>query len=282
MATGAAEFADKTIMDGVHIADYWSTKTIDATESHLVFGNVVDRSWEADAKVGKTIKRGSIGNLAARAKSENTAITYETVAETATTITLNKIYYAAFAVEEVVDVQSHVNLAGKYQDKMGYAIAKQIDDDLADLVSGLSQTVGTLGTNFTDDNLLRAIQYLDDADAPQNDRALVISPAEHANLMKLDKYTSVDYVPFRPVDKGKVPHLYGIPVMVTTNLNKPSANQADCALLHREALACVIQRKPKFYSFMDIDYLATKYALSVIYGVGEVRDPFGVWVKAAS
>src|SRR5499427_1152664 len=93
-ATGN-EFVDKTIADGVFSPDIWSKQVLRATESNLVFAKCVNRGYEDDASVGKSVKVASIGNVAARAKTENTAIVYETVAETATTITLDRTVMGA-------------------------------------------------------------------------------------------------------------------------------------------------------------------------------------------
>ena len=150
MAVGATEFIDKTIADGVFSPDVWAKQVLRATERKLVFARLVNRAFEDDASVGKTVKVASIGELAARAKAENTAITYETVAETATTITLNVWTYAAIGIEDIVQVQSNINLRNEYQRKIGYALAKDVDTALATNVTGASQTVGTLGVHFTD------------------------------------------------------------------------------------------------------------------------------------
>src|SRR5215467_1951261 len=90
MATGATAFVGKTIADGIFSPDIWSKQVLRATEANLVFAKCVNRGFEDDASVGKSVKVASIGNVAARAKAENTAIVYETVAETATTITLDR------------------------------------------------------------------------------------------------------------------------------------------------------------------------------------------------
>src|SRR5215831_4478903 len=176
-ATGN-EFVDKTIADGVFSPDIWSKQVLRATESNLVIADSVNRGFESDASVGKTVKVASIGNLAARAKGENNAITYETVAETATTITLNIWSYAAVGIEDIVKVQSIVDVQNEYQQKLGYALARDIDSKLASDVAGFSQTVGTLGTAATDANIIRAMALLDNADVPQEDRFFVMSPAE--------------------------------------------------------------------------------------------------------
>ena len=138
MATGATEFVDKTISDGIFSPDIWSKQVLRATESNLLFAKSVNRGFENDASVGKTVKVASIGNLAARAKTENTAIVYETVAETATTITLNIWSYAALGIEDIVKVQSIVDVQNEYQQKLGYALAKDIDSALAIDVAGFT------------------------------------------------------------------------------------------------------------------------------------------------
>jgi hypothetical protein len=280
MPVGATEFVDKTIADGVFSPDIWSKQVLRATESNLVLAKCVNRGYEDDASVGKAVKVASIGNVAARAKTENTAITYETVAETATTITLNIWSYAAVGIEDIVKVQSIVDVQNEYQMKMGYAIAKDIDSKLAADVAGFSQTVGTLGTALADVDIIRSNQYLDDADAPEEDRFCILSPAEKANKLTLDRWTNALYVGNpKPVISGSIGDMYGLNIMVTTNLVKPSGGQANNTVFQREALALIVQRSPKMHLFYDIDFFTWKLASEVIYGHQEMRDNFGVWAK---
>jgi len=284
MATGATEFVDKTIADGVFSPDIWSKAVLRATESNLVIAKSVNREFESDATVGKTVKVASIGNLAARAKAENTAITYETAAETATTITLNIWSYAALGIEDIVKVQSSIDLQNEYQRKLGYAVAKDIDTKLAADFAGFSQVVGTLGTAATDANVLAAIKLLDDADVPQDDRFFVMTPAEKVSKLALDRWSNALYVGTSqlPVKNGQLGDMYGLNLMVTTNLVKPAGGQANNAIFHRDALALVVQRTPKTHVFYDIDVFAWKLAVEVIYGHQEMRDNFGILLNGAS
>lgn len=286
MATGTTAFVTKTIADGVFNPDIWSKMVLRATEANLVLAKSVNRGFEDDASVGRTVKVASVGNLAARAKSEVTQISYETIAETATTITLNIWDYAAVGIEDIVKVQSQVALQNEYQRKIGYALAKDIDTKIAaSAPSGYSQTVGTLGTLFTDDNVLRGVQYLDDADAPEDDRFLIMSPAEKRDKLSLDRWTNSLYrgsVSDQTMQRGILGDIYGLNVAVTTNLNKPSGGQADNTIMHREAYALVVQRTPTMHLFYDIDFFTWKLAAEVIFGHGEMRDAFGVWLKGAS
>jgi hypothetical protein len=280
MATGASEFVDKTIADGVFSPDIWSKQVLRATESNLVLAKCVDRQFEDDASVGKSIKVASIGNVAARAKAENTAILYETIAETTTTIVLNIWSYAAVGIEDIVKVQSIVDVQSEYQLKMGYAIAKDIDSKLAADVAGFTQTVGTLGTPLADVDVVRANQYLDDADAPDNDRFLVMSPAEKASKIVLDRWSNALYIGNpKPAVSGSIGDMYGLNISITTNLVKPAGGQANNFVFQREALALVVQRSPKMHLFYDIDFFSWKLASEVIYGHQMMRPTFGVWAK---
>ena len=284
MATGATEFVDKTIADGIFSPDVWSKQVLRATESNLVIATSVNREFEADATVGKSVKVASIGNLAARAKAENTAITYETVAETATTIVLNIWSYAALGIEDIVKVQSNVDLQNEYQRKLGYAVAKDIDTKLASDFAGFSQVVGTLGTAATDANVLAAIKLLDDGDVPEEDRFFVMSPAEKISKLALDRWSNALYIGTgsMPVKNGNLGDMYGLNLKVTTNLVKPAAGQANNAIFHRDALALVVQRTPKTHVFYDIDVFTWKLAVEVIYGHQEMRDTWGILLNGAS
>jgi hypothetical protein len=291
VATGATELVDQTIANGVFSPDLWSKMVLRATESRLVLAKLVDRKYEADASIGKTVKVASVGNLSARAKAENTLITYETVAETATTITLNLWSYAAFGVEAIVKTQANIDVQNEYQRKAGYAIAKDVDTKLAAaLPSGATQIAGTLGTVFTDDDVRRGVQYLDDADAPEEGRVIVMSPKEKADKLALDKWTNTLYRGTgssngggTQVNNGQIgDDIYGLTPYVTTNLNKPAGGQADNTIFQKEGYALVQQVEPRTHIFYDIDLFANKIAIETIFGHAEMRDAFLVWLRGAA
>ena len=281
MATGATEFVDNTIATSVFSPPIWSKEVLEVMDANYVFAANVNRQFEKDAKVGISVAVPSISALAARAKSENTAITYETASEAVKTITINQWYYAAFGVEDLVKLQSQVDLRSKYQKRAGKALAKQVDTALAALVQGFTQIVGTLGTPFEDDDVLRAIQYLDDADCDDN-RCVIISPAEKKDKFTLDRYVNKDYRDSSPMENGKIGNPYGLDWYMTTNLRKATTGQADNVVMHREAIGLVIQQEPRTGTFYDLDYFTWKVALDVVYGCAEMRDTFGVWLKGVS
>jgi len=282
MATGASEFIDITTAD-VFLGEVWAKDCTVEREEALVFGTRVDRDLQGQLQKGQIIRKQEISNLAARSKTANTAITYETVTETEGTLTVNQHYYAAFAVEDIIKVQSMQNLRERYQKKLGYALAEQEDAAYAALIDDgtITQTVGTLATGMSYDNIVRADQYLNDALVPADGRCIIASPAEKANFYKMPEFTNKDYNSGNTIVTGKIGEILGYPVFITTNVDGTNAAGHDNVMLHTECIAGVVQIQPKVKSDYDIDYLCDKVVAQQLYGQAIIRADHAVWIKGA-
>ena len=288
MATGATEFIDITTADAFNPI-IWSMETLRARESKTLFLDFVNRRFEPDVmKYGSSIKVGSIGNLATVTKSlsANAATIYETVTETNVTITIGTWTYSAIGIETATDRQVTLDLLSQYQGKMGYALALAIDDVLAGLPDDFSNAVGTLAINLTYEDVLRGVQYLDDADAPQEDRVILISPAQKNGFMTLDHFVNRDYDKLNTDTKATKVESYmgtwmGLPVHFSTNIEGSNSVGHDSTIFQKEALAAVVQMKPSTHTFFDVDQLARKVVSEQLFGSAEMRDDHGVWLKSA-
>jgi hypothetical protein len=287
MAAGTEEFIDVTTAD-VFLPEIWSQQAIVARENSLIYAMLVDRRFEQGLTYGDTIHVPSVGNLAARTKTANTAITYETITETNVNISIATNEYAAIAVENIIKVQNNRDQLKLYSSKLGYALGLAVDDVLAGLVDNFSNTVGTLSVENTDDELLRARQYLDDADAPLEDRFITVSPAAETGMLKLDRFVHSDYEIIHGAgprvtahERAYVTSFIGDPIYKSVNVEGTNAAGHDNGYFQRQALALVMQMKPKVFQSFDIDYLTDKVAMEQLYGTQEMRDDHGVWVKGA-
>ena len=287
MTIGPTEFIDVTTAD-VFLPEIWSQQAIVARENALVMAMLVNRRFEEGLSFGDTIHVPSVGNLAARSKSANTAITYETITETNVDISIATNEYAAIAVENIMKIQTNRDQLKMYSGKLGYALGLAVDDVLAGLIDDFSNTVGALTVENTDDELLRARQYLDDADAPLADRFLLVSPAAETGLLKLDRFVHNDYAIIHGEGRRVTAHerayvtsFIGDPIYKSVNTEGTNAAGHDNAYWQREALALVMQMKPKMFQQFDIDYLVDKVAVEQLYGTKEMRDDHGVFVKGA-
>lgn len=263
-----------------HIPEIWSADTIDAVEANIVMAGNVQRKWESELSVGDILNIGYISNPTAQTKTANTNISLEVIgpssAEASETITVNTHQYVAFGLENITEVQSKTDLRSKYTDKGGYALASAIDTSLAALPASFSQAVGTLGVEITYDNLTRGDQYLNDANAPESERFIIVGPAAKAGLLKLEQLTNRDYVmgseAGRALRDGFIGKIFSAPTFVTTLVNSPSAGQAECWYCHKDGVALILQDTTSRADYV-IERDADVVLLTQIYGLTEVLIP---------
>lgn len=267
------------------IPELWSPEVKRAVESNLTMAKLVLRDYEGEIQnKGDTVHVADISNLSVGDKAASTDVSYETITEDKTSISIDKHKYAAFKLEDIVGVQSNVNLMTEYSNKVGYALAKQIDTDLLALYVALSQSCGADATAISNDTFLSAVQYLDLADAPETNRYGVFNSGQKANFLNIDELVRYDANgnggANSPIIKGRFAELYGIELFFTTNVTTSGSPAGDHNLVfHKEAFALAMQRDIRMQSQYDIDALATKVVGDVLYGVKEYRDSFGVVVK---
>jgi hypothetical protein len=279
VAKGTEEFIDVTTAD-YYLEEVWSQKCTIYKEAKLVFGQQFDRQFEEELSRGQKIHIGNITAPTATAKATNTALTYETVTETGTSLTIDTFYYTAIALEDVIKPQVAVDLLNKYLPGLSYGLGLQEDSDLAALIDDgtITQTVGTLPTGLSYDNLVRADQYLNDANVDEDGRFIIISPAEKANFLKMDEFINRDYQDIR---NGIIGSWMNYPIYTTTNTNGTNAAGHDSVMAHKEAIAHVAQIKPYVRTWWDGDYQCVKMTALTTYGSAIRRADHAVWLKGA-
>ena len=160
----------------VLIPEIWHAKYLKATEANLAAASAVYRLDQDVVAMGDLIHVPIGPTATANDKTAGSDVTYQQAVLTKFDITINKHKEASELIEDNASAKAKYDLMEWYSDADGYAIAKQIDTDVLALVPSFSQTVGTLGTTLTDPLLLRAIRYLDDANAPFTDRRFILAP----------------------------------------------------------------------------------------------------------
>ncbi len=286
MATGTTEFIDNTTAD-VFIPEIWSMEAIVSRENTLVYAPLVDRRYESGLTFGDTIHVPSVGDLTVRTKSTNTAISYETVTETNKDITIATHEYVAIAVEDITKIQTNRDQMALYAGKLGYALGLAVDDVLAGLPDDVTNTVGSFGVDLTDEDVLRAIQYLDDANVPMSERNMTVSPAQANAFLLLDRWIHNDYqmlhgnLQTTDAAKAYVTSFLGMAIYKSVNVEGTNAAGHDNAMFHKEAFALVMQQDPKAYHQFDIDFLVDKVAMTQLYGTAQMRDDHAVLLKGS-
>jgi hypothetical protein len=243
----------------------------------------------------------------ATAKAANTAVTVQADTESEVQVLINKHFEYSRFIEDIAAVQALSSLRSFYTEDAGYALAKQVDDELIglgktfgdgtttyvhsnsyfiDATTGLTAyAVDTVTTSdvFTDAGFRKLIQLMDDADVPMDGRKFAIPPSLRNAIMGVDRYNSSDFVDGRGVQNGQIGKLYGIDIYVSSNMptietaaDNSAGDAVKAALLfHTDTMVLAEQVGVRSQTQYKLDYLSTLYTADTLFGVKTVRPEAG-------
>jgi len=228
-------------------------------------------------------------------------------------VSVDKHYEYSRLIEDITDVQALASMRKFYTDDAGYALAKQVDDDLFALGKSLGNGDGSDWTHsnsfyvdgangiaayaedtvaatdiFTDLAFRELIKQLDDNDTPMENRFIVIPPSVRQTIMGIDRYNSSDFVDGRGVMNGQIGTLYGIDVYVSSNCpvietaanNTASAIDTKAAIIgHKDAMVLAEQMGVRSQTQYKQEYLSNLFTSDTLYGT-EVLRPESALVVA--
>lgn len=257
-----------------HIDDVWVEGYLRANEFATVIAEAVDRSWGFVGH-GDTYHKERIPNFETQAKSASSALNATTYTDTEQTISVNQHWACALKHENIVGVLARGDLKGAMQAKMGYALARKVDTLLAALAASFSQIVGTLGVEVTYDNLLRAVQYLEDAGYDMAEMVTwFFSPAQKAGLMKMDTFINAAYVgeagAVAAHEKARIGVFQNAPVKISNLITAPASGQHENFLLHKESVALITAQDVKTTVDTIALDLADVIVQDTVFGYAEV------------
>ncbi len=265
-----------------------SKDVIEFREANLAFAGTVSARYKDEAGVGTTIRWSNISapnSGAARQKTEGNTntTTKDATTEVAVTLTINQHWYSQFELEEFENALSIVDQVRWASRGAAYVVNLAVDDVLAGLPDDFSNPVGTLAIDGTDDDVRRAVQYLDDANAPMEGRFFGMSPAMKNAMLGIDRYASSDFNRGGAANiiKGSFGEIYNLMAFVSTNVEGSNAVGHDNTIHQRDAIALAMRMQPRKREFDDISNLSTTYSISCIFGAVETRDDHGVWFKGS-
>jgi len=289
------------------IPEIWSDEVIAAYQSNLVLANLV-KKMSMTGKKGDTIHVPKPTRGSANAKAENTAVTIQNATESEIQISINKHFEYSRLIEDITEAQALASLRQFYTGDAGYALAKQVDNDLFNLGKSLGNGDGSDWTHstvynfaggsgieayavdsvastdvFNDAGFRAAIQVLDDADVPMDNRCFVVPPSLRNAIMGVDRYMSSDFVDGRGVRNGQIGNLYGVDVFVSSNcpiIETASANSAGgdvkaALLLHKDAMVLAEQQGVRSQTQYKQEFLGTLYTADTLYGTQVMRPEAG-------
>jgi hypothetical protein len=290
------------------IPELWSDEVIAAYKANLVMASNV-RKLNHRGKKGDIIKVPTPTRGSATSKSADTIVTFLAHGtDTGLSISIDKHYEYSRLIEDMADVQALESLRRVYTDDGGYAIAKQVDQELhvegfradgtittvtSNIIQddynltgtayegdGSSWAQAATSTDVTDAGLRILVKALDDADAPMAGRVLVVPTIMKSDLMGLSRFTEQAFVGEvgggNTIRNGLVGDVYGMEVFVSTNLpqidSSGGTNQLDTfQCFQKDALVLVEQLGVRSQSQYKQEYLADLLTVDMIWGQKIVR-----------
>ena len=286
------------------IPEIWSDEIVAAYQANLVLANLV-KKMAMVGKKGDTIHIPKPTRGVATAKQAKTAVTIQADTESEVQVIIDKHFEYSRMIEDITEAQALSSLRQFYTGDAGYALAKQVDNDLFTLgksfgdgngsawntsaafiptATGLAAYAGAGVTADFNDNAFRAlIQKMDDADVPMDNRSFVVPPSLRNAIMGVERYVSSDFVDGRGVQNGKIGNLYGVDVFVTSNCPLTHSTTVKAAfLVHKDTMVMAEQQGIRSQTQYKQEFLGTLYTADTLYGVKTLRPESGFVLAVAA
>ena len=282
MATDAAVITKANVQNW--IPQIWAKDVLASVEKMLVVGALVDRSYEAFSRGGgDTIVVPNLAEVSANLVNTSKDMTLYNAVQNVTNISIDKKYDIGVLVDDINQLQTNPKYYEKVRSKLAYGLSKQVDINVNVLFRDLDNTSGTVNVALTEDTIIEAYTNLNLYDAPTSERAWVFDPESIQDLLKLDYFVRMDYVPGSVVASGfQGRQMFGSPVYMTTNLDTYAGGPHAAGYFHREALALVIQLDKKVEVFRVPLQHSDGLSGLVVFGIQEMRGTWGNLINTRS
>jgi N4-gp56 family major capsid protein len=287
MALGSNHVTNTTA--ATFIPEIWSDEIIASYEKALVVKPLV-RAMSMVGKKGDTVRipKPDRGDASVKTPEAQVTLIANTTGELV--VTIDQHFEYSRMIEDLTDVQALSSLRRFYTEDAGYALATNVDSALiAEANSGFTAQKSFVAGGiadagpaeaFNDAGFRAAIAILDENNVPGDSRVLVVSPSVKADMLGVSNYVSTDFVTGKPVTNGHFGSIYGVDIVVSTNLTG-SAGESNCILMHKDALVFAEQLGVRTQTQYKQEFLADLLTADTLYGLETYRPENGVILTAA-
>jgi len=237
---------------------------------------------------GKTIEVPVYPTISASAVNEASDLSNTAVNPTSATITASEIGVMTTLTDLARDSASR-NVGADIGKLFGEAIAKKVDTDLAGLLDDFASAndQGGAGTELTADLLFKAQAILRSANVPAPYYA-VFHPKATFNLKKTltqPAYTTsssgyaISDIGNEALRNGYIGRIAGIDIFENANISIDAYDDSFGGVFHPQSLGLALKEDFKVETQRDASLRATEIVSSITYGVGVLKDTYGVTVK---
>jgi N4-gp56 family major capsid protein len=216
-------------------------------------------------KGAKEVDIGRLAGFTVDDKSEGVAVSAQALTWSADALALNQHKVIQVLVEDIAKLQSTPDLMANYAERMGADIANAIDAYVySELVkasaSAPDHRIAFAGSTIAATDLLEARRLLNVQNVSQAGRYLVINPSDEKALLSIDNFVRADaYGSAAGLQNGELGRIFGFTVLMSNNATYSVA-------YHQSACAVAIQQSPRYQEQTQLEYLASRASLDVIFG----------------
>jgi len=238
-----------TAYSGTFIPTLWSGKLAQKFYAATVFGEIANTDWQGDITgMGDSVIINTIPTITINNYSIGQNLAYEIPAPSTITLTISKGKYFGVNVNNVLELQAKPKLMDVFTNDAAMQMKIAVDTDVllgtfnqgaatnAGATAGKISASFNLGTDLapvtlTAANILQSItalsSVLDEANVPETDRWLVISPTERQILMQ-SNLAQAQFMgdPSSILRNGKIGMIDRFTVYVSNLLPRAAAGQS--------------------------------------------------------
>ena len=235
---------------------------------------------------GKTIEVPVYPTISASAVNEASDLSNTAVNPTSATITASEIGVMTTLTDLGANSASR-NVGADIGKLFGEAIAKKVDTDLVNLLDDFASASdqGGAGTELTADLLFKAQAILRTANVPAPYYG-VFHPKALFNLKKTltqagyaGTATAISDIGNEALRNGYIGRIAGIDVFENANITIDAYDDSYGGVFHPASLGLAMKEEFKVESQRDASLRATELVASIVYGVGVIKDTYGVTVR---
>lgn len=237
---------------------------------------------------GKTVTVPIFPIQTAASVTEGDEVSNTAVSTSGATLTVSTAAIRTL-LTDLARTSSASNVVADLGKLFGEAIARKIDTDLTALFTGFSSTSGDFTTQITPAVIFQMVANLRSAGVPTEGMVAVLHPRIAYDLkaalttggatgaFTMGAYSEVANEAMR---EGFVMRLAGIDIFETSNIDYVSADgDFPGAVFHRDALGLAMIGDINIETQRRASYLGDDIVASCHYGVGELYDGYGKYLK---
>lgn len=199
------------------VPELWSTKIIQKIDQTNVMLSMTNRDYEGEIRnAGDTVQVRTYGDVTMGSYARGQAITYNDLAPTKETLTIDETKFFAFTVDDLDKVQNDIVAMNGYADRARVSVNNVIESKLlrhyadahaSNLVTNGGSAI-TISASNAYTSIVDAGVKLDSLSVPQENRWVVVTPVYKGFLLKDTTYF------IRATDLGDT--------IITTGGNRPA------------------------------------------------------------